>query len=107
MIFLMTCHEVGFYGTYFNNLFFLMAQARLDRQLYDAVKRGKPGDVIEALLHQGANPEAPVGKGSRTAVMRADEKQYMVVAGRLRAETLRRGSGKPLDEESPEVRSAA
>ena len=37
------------------------AQAKLDRSLYDAVKKGKVEEA-QRLLEMGADPEAPVGR---------------------------------------------
>jgi hypothetical protein len=82
-----------------------MARQALDRELYDAVKGGAGPDAVAALLRRGADPGARVGKGGRTAVMRADARADAPVAGLLRAESLRRrtlaAAGPAAD--SPEV----
>lgn len=50
------------------------AQARLDRSLYDAVKRGQL-QTAQQLLSQGADPLAPVGKGGTLPRRKKTEKE--------------------------------
>lgn len=58
---------------------------RLNRKLYDAVKVGKPANVIDNLLAQGADPNSPVGKKGRNAMQRAAEKKHLEVERLLAA----------------------
>src|SRR3569623_473193 len=45
-------------------------QARVDRKLYDAVKKENVSEITR-FLERGANPDAPVGKNRMTSMHRA------------------------------------